>query len=81
MSYLLNIPVLANEHWALLQMMSRPTKESGFIQLVQLLARLKRHFHAEEDYMREIGFPQIDEHIREHESLVGHLENLASMPS
>ncbi len=48
--------------------------------IVRLFKYAREHFATEEDEMRRVGYPKLDEHIRIHDALISNLSDVAMAP-
>lgn len=48
--------------------------------IVRLFKYAREHFAAEEEEMRKVDYPKLDEHIRIHDALIGKLSEVAVAP-
>lgn len=69
-AWLMDIDLLDAEHREMVRLINRlasPDDDAPLAgRLGALIDHLRRHFHAEQEFLRAIDYPEIDEHCREH---------------
>jgi hemerythrin-like metal-binding protein len=80
-SWLLDIELLDADHREMVRLINRlgDLGDSSTLarRVNQLIEHLRRHFHVEQVFLREIDYPDLDRHAREHALQLAELVDLA----
>jgi hemerythrin len=80
-SYKVGVPAIDEQHRELLMrasdVIAATTREGQTLSTIRLYQYTRTHFSHEEDLMRSLGYPDIDEHIEQHEALISQLNQFS----
>lgn len=83
-TYSVGNPEIDEQHKRMFDLANRLPELSGEADIKPVIMRLykytREHFSHEEEEMRSIGFPLLDEHILQHDDLITQLNKISSQP-
>ena len=83
-TYSIGIPLLDAQHQVLFDIANSipetVDEKKARTCIVRLFKYVREHFTAEEEEMRKLGYPKLDEHIRVHDALIEKLSDVAVAP-